>query len=252
MHVHVRIGIFILILLMIPNLIMAQNVALKVDELNRQADLTTYMKSIEILIPAIQAAPDDFELWWRLARARQNYADMAASRKIPGWKEICVEQGHEAMKAGKKAAALRPAAVEGYYYTGCSAGTVCTGSSQMAILKEGLLKEIRVNLEKAYNINRYFDNGGPIQALASYYMDVPGFAGGDMDKAEKLARESMRVYPNDPAGRTIMAEILIKKDKRKNISEIRTLLSGVAGTPKTAPDYLEIWVVKARRLLQSL
>ncbi|HEY9160959.1 MAG TPA: hypothetical protein VIS94_07735 [Desulfomonilia bacterium] len=49
-----------------------------------------------------------------------------------------------------------------------------------------------------------------------------------------------------------MAEILIKKDKRKNISEIRTLLSGVACTPETAPDYLEIWVVKARRLLQSL
>lgn len=252
MRVHIRIGVFILSLLIIPNLIGAQNITIKVDELNRQADLTTYMKSIEILMPALQAAPDDFELWWRLARARQNYGDMAAFRKITGWKEICVEQGHEAMKAGKKAAALRPAAVEGYYYTGCSAGTVCTGSSQYAIIKEGLLKEIRVNLEKAYGIDRYFDNGGPIQALASYYMDVPGFAGGDMAMAEKLARESMRVYPNDLAGRTIMAQILIKKDKKKNISEIKTLLNGVAGTPATAPDYLEIWVVKARRLLQGL
>lgn len=252
MHAYLRISVLMLGLLLIPNVIGAQNIMMKVDELNKEADLTTYMKSIEILMPALQAAPDDFELWWRLARARQNYADMAASRRITGWKDICVEQGHEAMKAGKKAALLRPAAVEGYYYTGCSAGTVCTGSSQYAILKEGLLKEIRVNLEKAYSINRYFDNGGPIQALASYYMDVPGFAGGDMAMAEKLARESMCVYPNDLAGRTIMAQILIKKDKKKNIGEIRSLLSGVASTPVTAPDYLEIWVVKAKRLFQSL
>lgn len=252
MRAFVKISVFIINLLLIPNLIQAQSIVFQVDELNRQADLVSYGKAIEILMSSLKADPDNYELWWRLARAHQNYGDLAASRRISGWKGICVEQGHEAMKAGKKATSLRPAAVEGYYYTGCSAGTVCTGSSQYGILKEGLLKEIRINLEKAYNINKRFDNGGPIQALASYYMDVPGFAGGDMDKAEKLARESMRMFPDDLAGRTIMAEILIKKDKKRNIVEIRMLLNGVAGTSAGASDYLEIWVVKARRLLDSL
>jgi len=237
---------------LVPGLIRAQPITDQVDALDKQAELASYQKSIALLTSAIAADPNNYELYWRLARAHQNYGDLAASRKTANYKDLCVEHGRAGMKAGEKAIALKPSGVEGYFYAGCAAGTLSTGAGIYTILKDKLTERIRSNLERAYQIDKRFADGGPMQALASYYKDVPRLLGGNLSQAEAYARESMKYFPNDPAGRTILAEVLIKTDKKKNRAEILSLLQGVAGTPRNSPQYLEVWVTKAKELLAEM
>lgn len=249
---NLRFGVVLLALLMWPMLLSAQSITEQVDALDKQASLTSYQKCVDILQKAVAADQNNYELNWRLARAHQNYGDMAASRKIPDWKKICVEHGRAGIKAGERAIQLNPGRVEGHFFAGCAVGTLSSGASVYTIIREGIADQIQVHLEKAYQIDKFFMDGGPIQALATFYKDVPRFLGGDLHKAEAYGRESMRYYPLDPAGRTILAEILIKEDKKKNREEIQRLLQGVASTPPDSSHYLEVWVTKAKALLAGL
>lgn len=252
MRTSLKASIVIVGFLLVPCIVQAQNIIAQIDALDKQADLGAYQKSIEVLTAAVATDANNYELYWRLARAHQNFGDLAAARKIANFKALCVEHGRAGIKAGEKAIALKPSGVEGYFYAGCAAGTLSTGAGIYTIIRDNLTGRIKVNLEKAYQIDKRFADGGPMQALAGYYKDVPRLMGGDLTKAEEYARESMRLYPLDPAGRTILGEILIKTDKKKNHAEILTLLQGVAATPKNSPHYQEIWVTKAKDLLAEL
>lgn len=211
-------ALMILLVLLVPCGAFSADLVAQGDKLFEQGTLDGYKAAVSVYRQALDADPDNYEAIWKYARACQNYGDTANAQQVEGWKKICAEYGKLGMDYGLKARDMKPESVEGHYFLGCCAGTYSDGVSIITLIKEGLLGTIQESLETSYDIDKTFDLGGPMQALATYWSVLP-WPKNDLDKAERYARESMEIFPVDPAGQYILADILLKKNKKKNHDE---------------------------------
>jgi tetratricopeptide (TPR) repeat protein len=85
-------------------------------------------------------------------------------------------------------------------------------------------------------------------ALAgNYYFALPGFIGGDMEKAERHFKKSLEYDPHFTAARVDLARLWIKKgDLGEARRELRKVLD--EKSPRTYSD----WVVKDKKKAQEI
>ena len=149
------------------------------------------------------------------------------------------------MKYGDKAIELNPKGVEGHYYYGLNVGIYSDGVSIITALRKGLNGKTQSSFEKAYEIEKTYDNSGPTIAVGRFWFVLP-WPLNDKKKSLKFLRESQKTAPNSISGQLYLGEALLDRDKEGDKAEAKALLQKVA---QCDIKYFRDW---AKRLLADL
>jgi tetratricopeptide (TPR) repeat protein len=152
----------------------------------------------DVAVKAAVAAPADYGANWKAAKALRLYGDTAETQAVTGWQDIAKSVGKEGMKYGEIAQKLNPTGIEGWYYYGLCVATYSDGVSILTALAEGLKGKTQTAFETSYKMDKMFDDGGPILSLARFWQVLPGIAGRDRAKAEKLLNEYLASFATSP------------------------------------------------------
>lgn len=150
--------------------------------------------SYESAIRAAAAAPGDYGADWKAAQAARKYGDQLETDEVQGWKDSARVVAKDGMKYGEMAFKLNSAGIEGWYWYGLCVGTYSDCVSIFSALAEGLKGKTQQGFENAYKFDKMYDNGGPIIALGRFWQSIPGIAGQDLKKAEKLYNEYIGLF----------------------------------------------------------
>ncbi|HPD20453.1 MAG: tetratricopeptide repeat protein [Desulfomonilia bacterium] len=189
--------------------------------LEKDHDLDAFQKAIDLCTAAADSQPDSFEANWMAARAYRLYADEVKQRQLSGWEGICRDYGKKGMGYGEKAIALAPEKVEGYFWYGTCVGSYSDGVSILTALKEGLKDKTQTSLEKAYSIDKMYNEAGPILAVGRFWSVLP-WPLKDKKKALTFIEEYHSHYPDKPEGLVYLGEAYLdvkEKDKAKAVLE---------------------------------
>ncbi len=151
----------------------------------------------------------------------REYGKEAKRQRIEGWKEICARHGKEGMKYAQGAMEQEPGKTEGFYFYGLSVGIYSDGVSILTALAEGLKKKTQNGFEKAYELDKMYDEAGPILALGRFWAVVP-WPFKDKKKALKFYREYQRTqyFAKKDEGKVYLAELLLHLRRKENKADI--------------------------------
>jgi len=224
---------------------MAEDPLVEADALFEKGDITnisSILESIPLYIKAVEANPNSYEANWKCARAHREYANLNLEQESEDWEDICKKYGKDGMEYGEKAIEIEPDKVEGQYYYGLCVASYSDGVSILKALKEGLKGSTQDAFYTAYEIDKMFEDGGPMLAIARFWHQLP-FPLRNKKRAEKYFNEHHESFPDDPQGLVYFAELLI--DRRKKDEAKPLLEKAVAGDE----PYYSKW---AERLLEDL
>ena len=217
------------------------------DTFYNQGGMENYKRSIELYLKALEATPDNYETKWKCARAYREYGKKAKRQRIEGWKEICAKYGKAGMKYAQSAMEQEPKKPEGFYYYGLSVGIYSDGVSILTALAEGLKNKTQNGFEKAYELDKMYDEAGPILALGRFWAVVP-WPFKNKKKALKFYREYQKTqyFTEKDEGKIYLAELLLDLGGEENKAEAKALLKEVAQSDE---KYFRDW---AKRLLLDI
>ena len=221
---------------------MAEDPLMEADTFFDKGDIDSILESIPLYIKAVETYPNSYEANWKCARAHREYANLSLEQESEGWKDICKKYGKDGMGYGEKAKELEPDKIEGHYYYGLCVASYSDGVSILKALKEGLKGSTQKAFYTAYEMDKMFEDGGPMLCIARFWHQLP-FPLKNKRRAQKYFEEHHKYFPDDPQGLVYFAELLI--DRRKK-DEARPLLEkAVAGDE----PYYSKW---AKELLEKL
>jgi len=157
-------------------------------------DLDGLRKAADAAVSAAAAAPQDYAANWKAAMACRKYGEELVKQEASGWKDTAKKTAKEGMKYGEIAQKLNSSGIEGWYWYGLCVGTYSDCVSILTALGEGLKGKTQKSFETAYGIDKTYDNGGPILSLGRFWQVLPGIAGKDVKKAEKLFDEYISLF----------------------------------------------------------
>jgi len=161
-------------------------------------DIEALRTASEAAAKAASAAPGDYAANWAAAKAYRKYGDALVKQEAKGWKDTAKKAAKEGMKYGEIAQKLNPSGIEGWYWYGLCVGTYSDCVSVLTALGEGLKGKTQKSFETSYGLDKTYDTGGPILSLGRFWQVLPGIAGRDLKKAEKLFDEYLSLFGNDP------------------------------------------------------
>lgn len=238
--------VFIFPLVLMAQDYISQADALYYDALYYQGGIENYQKSIDLCLKAIKANPNSYEAHWKCARGYREYAVTAKKLNVEGWKDICAKYGKEGMKYAHKAIELDPSKADGHYYYGLNVGIYSDGVSMLTALAEGLKGKTQSSLERAYELDKMYDEGEPIVALGRFWAVLP-WPFRDREKALRYYREFQKTkyFAQEVEAWLYLGELLLELGGDDNEAEAKALLKKVA---KSDEKYFSDW---AKRLLRE-
>lgn len=234
-------GICLAFVMLLPMNLMAVDLA-SADALYDQGGPENLLKSAQLYVQALEADPTSYEAAWKASRAYREYANDSKKLGVDGWEDICKEYGKIGMKYGETAIELDPNKIDGYFWYGCSVGNYSDGVSILTALKEGLKDKTQSSFEKSYELDKMYEDGGPIKALGRFWFVLP-WPLQKKDKALTYLKEFQGLYPDDTEGQVFLSEVLIKTKAK---DEAKVLLE------KAAVDDEKYYADWAARLLKEL
>ncbi len=217
------------------------------DARHAAGGLDNIKASLVLYKEARRTAPSDYETLWKSARAHRDYGNRAKQKNLPDWEDICKAQGKIAMELAERAIALAPDGVEGQFYYGLSVGIYSDGVSIFTALSEGLKDKTQTSFEKAYALDKQYNQAGPILSLGRFWTVLP-WPMKDKKKALKYFREYEQTghLETSDEGQVYFGELLIKLGGKTNKAEARRWLEIAARSPE---PYFADW---AQRLLAKI
>lgn len=241
-------GFLVLLLLFsVPAASIAGDLMATLDNLNDKKTRDNYTQSIDLCEDALKKDPNNFELSWRLARACRWSGELAKRQALENFEDICTEAGKKGMAAADKAIQLKPDKPHGYFWYGSCVGTYKDGVGLLTAIKEGLKDKTQTNFEKAYAIDKMFEEAGPILALGRFWSVLP-WPLKDNDKALEYFREYQKTefFNQKNDGPVYLAECLIDEGGDEYEAEAKKLCERVLKTNE------KWWTDWAKRLLEDI
>ena len=96
--------------------------------------------------------------------------------------------GKKGMGYAQKAIDMQPDKPNGYYWYGVNVGIYSDGVSILTALKEGLKDKTQNSFEKAYQLDKMYEEAGAILALGRFWYVLP-WPLNDKELSEKYYRE---------------------------------------------------------------
>lgn len=233
-------------LLLLPGGLLAQNYLAEADARYDAGGLENVKQAIDLYLQAVESSPNDYEANWKCARAFREYGNKSKRKQVEGWETICKDYGKAGMQYAQKAIEVAPEKPDGYYYYGLSVGIYSDGVSILKALQEGLKNKTQSSFEKAYELDKMYNEAGPILSLGRFWSVLP-WPMHDRKKALEYYREFQATpyFADNAEAKIFVAELLMKLKGEENKSEAKTLLTEAA---QSDDPYFKDW---ADRLLQS-
>ncbi|MGD8290418.1 MAG: tetratricopeptide repeat protein [Desulfobacterales bacterium] len=221
----------LILAILFPCGLLAADYVADADKLFDRGEIENYKQAIELYKKAIAENPDSYEAHWKCARAYREYGDAAKSQKIAGWKEICAKLGKAGMQYAAKATELNPDRPDGYYYYGLNVGIYSDGVSVFTALAEGLKDKTQSSFEKTYEIDKMYQEGGPMIALGRFWQVLP-WPMRDRKKSLKYYREYQATdyFADNIEAHVYLGELLIQIGGDKNKAEAKGYLEKAAAS----------------------
>lgn len=208
-----------LILFFFSIFILASDYLAQADTIYEKDNLQSAIDSLPLYRKAVEENPDSYEANWKLARALREYADLSMQAEVEDWKDICKDYGKEGLDYAVIAIKLNPDGVEGHYFYGLSAGTYSDGISIFKAIRKGLRKKTENAFEKAYEIDKLYDDAGPILALGRMWHQLP-WPYRKKKTSESYFEEYHQHFPGNPQGLVYYAELLLDRNKDEKAEEL--------------------------------
>ena len=218
------------------------------DALMAEKGLENFKKALEIYQELAAKDSNSFEIHWKCAKACREYGYQAQKSGLDNWQVICAEYGKKGMHYAEAAIRLAPEQPHGHLFYGVNVGIYSDAVSVFTALREGLKDKTLNSLQKAYEIDKTLERGGPILGLGRFWHMVP-WPYKDKDKALAYYRE----YQQSPffgkriEGHIFLAELLMEKWGHEHKKEARKLLE--AALAQTDEPY---WQRRAKDLLNEI
>ena len=221
------------------------------EQLMEQAD-ALYAKRAEpgMAEKAIEAyqqvlAVDDTvaDAYWKIARAMWWTGGHAAST------EAAAEIYREGIEFAKLGVAANESSAGAHFWLAVMYGLFGEAKGIMQSLH--LVDPMKQELAAARRLDERFDHGGVYRVLGRLYMKLPGFKGGDIEKAIEFGLKSIEIGPDHPMNHLYLGETYVQAGKK---DEARTHLQRVIDMPTPsglAPEHPD-WKTQARALLSGL
>ncbi|MFW6148743.1 MAG: hypothetical protein ACOC6D_02660 [Atribacterota bacterium] len=208
-----------LILFSFPTFVLASDYLAQADAIYEKDNLQSVIESLPLYRKAVEENPDSYAANWKMARALREYADLSMEAEVEDWKDICEEYGKEGLDYAEIAIKLNPDGVEGHYFYGLSAGTYSDGISILKAIRKGLRKKTENAFEKAYEIDKLYDDAGPILALGRMWHQLP-WPYRKKKTSENYFEEYQQHFPDNPQGLVYYAELLLDRNKDEKAEEL--------------------------------
>jgi hypothetical protein len=215
----ITILISFLILICFTMTVLASDYLAQADAIYEKDNLESVVESLPLYRKAVEKNPDSYETNWKMARALREYADLSMEAEAEEWKDICEDYGKEGLEYAEIAKEMEPDKIEGHYFYGLCAGTYSDGISVLKAIRKGLRKKTENAFEKAYEIDKMYDDAGPILALGRMWHQLP-WPYRKRNTSESYFEEYYQHFPNNPQGLVYYAELLIDRDKDERAEEL--------------------------------
>jgi tetratricopeptide (TPR) repeat protein len=160
--------------------------------------------------------------------------------RVPEEKLASYERGRD---TAKRAIDVAPQSSDAHLWYGANLGrwAITKGKLRAAFLAS----TIREALETAVRLDP--GSVGALAALGSFYLETPGFLGGDVARAEELERKALALDGHFSRARIELAKCLIQQGR---FAEARRELEQVLDEKQ--PSYVADWVIRHRPLAERL
>jgi tetratricopeptide (TPR) repeat protein len=194
------------------------------EALYRQREDIAKAKQAADIWGARAAKNNDFESWWKLARACYWIGTHGADAD----RRPALERG---LKAAETAATLEPKKPEGYFWQAANQGALAESFGMWQGIKyRGRIKD---NLQRVLAMDPAWQQGSADRALGWWYYKVPGMFGGSDEKAEQHLRKALTYNPKSTATLYFLSEVLLDRGKK---SDATAMLQQVLDAPLD-PDW---------------
>jgi tetratricopeptide (TPR) repeat protein len=171
---------------------------------------------------AVAAAPGDYGVLWRAARA---YFALSDDRSGP--KSERASFGKTAWELGQRAAAANPSGVAGHYWSALGIGSSAQDMGIVRALANGIEGKFTGELRRATDLDPHYDNGNIFVAWGAYHMELP-WPKRDRKKAEEMLHKALTINPASLTARLYLARLYLAEDRQ---NEARALLQEIAAAP---------------------
>jgi len=208
---------------------------------NRHKDSGYSIKALNLCKEVLSENSSDAHALWRMARLYCLFGDNKTSKSDK------LARYETARGYAERAKAANSALAEGHFWYGVALGRI--GQTKGVLNSLNLAGPVKKSFEKALSINPKFTPA--MDGLAAWYFEVPGFAGGDLDKSISYLKKGLSIDPNYTLLYVDLAKVYIKQ---KKYSAARTQLQkclAVSNPSHPADFYLED-KPDAQRLLKEI
>jgi len=216
----VRKPLFVIVILLVVNAllplpVLSQDISVLMREGDvlwvKRKDIEKARASIDSYKKVLGVDAKSYEAYWKIARACFYLGDL-----LPETKEMRDQHrkmGLDGMEYAKKAIELNPQGVEGHYYYTLTLGQYSIGISIIKALARGLGPEYEEHIEKALEMDRNYDNAGPLRAIGRYWYQVP-WPKRDLEKSVHYLKEAVATAPINVRGHVYLAESYLKAGEK--------------------------------------
>lgn len=208
---------------------------------NRHKDSGYKMKAYNLIKEVLDESPNSADALWRMARMYCLFGDDKTS------KDDKLSRYNTAKGYAEKAKTHGPSMAESHFWYGVALGRI--GQTKGILNSLNLAGPVKQAFLKAHDLDPGFVPA--LDGLGVWYTEVPGFAGGDLDKAIEYFKLGLAKDPNYTLLYVDLAKVYIKQ---KNYSDARSQLKKcLAVTNPTNPaDYFLDDKPDALRLLKEI
>lgn len=182
------------------------------DEPGRLAELEQVLREAE------RAAPDDYEVLWRLARLSFWLSD---DPSIPDEQKSRI--GKRGWDYGERAVKANPERVEGHYYAAVAMGNYALGLGILKALRQGIEGKFKERLSRAEQLDPDYSHGAIPTAWGRFYFKLP-WPKYDAARSERKLLEALKRNPQNVRARVFLADLYVKEDHPR---EARAMLEKV-------------------------
>jgi predicted Zn-dependent protease len=209
---------------------------------NRHKDYKGYTDKIYNLCNEILTEnSNDPHALWRMARLYCLYGDDKTA------KQDKLDRYNTARDYAQKAKAAGADIAETHFWYGVALGRI--GQTKGVLNSLNLAGPVKDAFQKALSLNPKFTPA--MDGLAVWYMEVPGFAGGDLAKSIEYLKKGLSLEPNYTLLYIDLAKVYIKQ---KKYSDARAQLQKCLSTtnPKNPADFTLEDKPEAQKLLAEI
>jgi tetratricopeptide (TPR) repeat protein len=208
-------------------------------------DRKSFDDSLAFYKKTLECDPLNYEVNWRISRSYFWLGDQMGDAEGTEHKT----SGEIGMKYGKTAIEQKPSGIEGHYYYALNLAQYGLGISIIKALVQGLGSEYEEHIKTVLQINKGYDDAGPLRAIGRYYYKLP-WPKRDLKKSIEYLKEANRLSLWNCRGHVYLSESYLKNGERNLAREELLLTLRAEGNPEKEVDQAR-WKERARMILKK-